>query len=341
MSFPARLTAVCSALALLLAAFVLGSIFSPERIARRNAGAPLVSFTPSVRVSAVDIFARASDSAPLLTLTRQGANLWQASSGSLSYPASSDRVAALLQGLQHMRRGNLVTRDPSKRSELGLDNGSAHMVRLRVEGRPDVTLLVGKRAASGDEEYVMARGEPSAYLTRSAIGILLDQDRTYWYDLRVLPADIQGSTILSISVRGSIRLGPQSEGALRGDYTLARTAAASSGQGTQAGQPTGWQIEGQKTEVNVLAASTMAERIASLEGVDFAQAPPARSSVAGGLLQVTVLALNGDRYILRVSPGPEPGKLFLTTSFSPLAYVVDSLTLSRTVFPLSDLLAGP
>ena len=85
----------------------------------------------------------------------------------------------------------------------------------------------------------------------------------------------------------------------------------------------------------------MAERIASLEGIDFAQAPPGQSSAAGGLLQITVLALNGDRYILRVSPGPEPGKLLLTTSFSPLAYVVDSLTLTRTVFALSELLARP
>ena len=229
MSFAARLTAVCSALAALLAILVLGTVFSPERIQQRNAGAPLVPFTPSVRVTAVDIFTRASDAAPLLTLTRKGANQWEASSGSLSYPASSDRVAALLHGLQDMRRGNLVTRDPAKRTELGLDDDAAHMVRLRAEGRPDLPLLVGKRAASGDEEYVMARGEPSAYLTRSAIGILLDQDRSYWYDLRVLPVDIQGSTILSIGVRGSIRLGSPLEGVLRGDYALVRVAAAQAG----------------------------------------------------------------------------------------------------------------
>jgi len=318
MSFRARLLAVCSASALLAVALVLGIVFSPQQVAQRKAGAPLVALPASARITSVDIFTRASDKAPLLTLKSSGPNRWEAESGGLAYPASPDRIAALLEGLRGMRRGDLVTTDPAKRPELGLDGDTAHMVLLHAEGA-EVALLVGKRAASGDEEYVMARGEPAAYLTRSSVGILLDQDSAYWYDLRVLPEDIQGGTILGITVGGS---------SVKDAYSLER------GQGAQ-GE---WRIRGRQEPVNPLAASAMADRLAELSGLDFAKSPPAARAGAPEGFQVTITAINGERYVLRISPGAEPERLFLTTSWSPWTYVVDSRALSRAVFPLSDLL---
>jgi len=329
MSFPARLASVCAAIVLLVAVWILGIVFSPQRVAQRSAGAPLVSLPASAQIRSVDIFARATDPAPIVTLKKNGPREWDVSAGSLSFPASADRVAALLQGLRDMRRGNLVTRDPIKLDSLGLDNERAHRVVLHREGAPDTSLLVGKRAASGDEEYVKASGDPSAWLTRSSVGILLAQDRPYWYDLRVLPEDIQGGTIFSIAVAGSVRLGAPEEKVLGGSYTLSRRAAQSSE----------WVIQGQKTSVSPLAAATMADRLAQLEGMDFAQSAVGDTAPDAGLLQVTIVAINGDRYILRVTGGAEPGKILLTTSWSPWTYVMDPATLARTVLPLQSLLA--
>jgi len=327
MSFPARLASVCAALVLLVAAWVLGIVFSPQRVAQRSAGAPLVSLLGSRQIVSLDIFARASDPAPIASLKRVGLNQWEVGAGSLSFPASADRVAALLQGLRDMRRGNLVTRDPTKLDSLGLDEDTAHKVVMHMQGAPDTALLVGKRAASGDEEYVKASGDPSAWLTRSSVGILLAQDRSYWYDLRVMPEDIQGGTIFSINVSGSVRLGGPGEKVLGGSYTLSRRSAQSSE----------WVIQGQKAAVSPLAAATMADRLALLEGIDFAQSAVGDTAPDAGLLQVTIVAINGDRYILRITGGAEPGKILLTTSWSPWTYVMEPAALARIVFAESAL----
>ena len=328
MSFPARLALVCAALVILVTAFVLGIVYSPQCVAQRSAGAPLVSLPSSVQILSVDIFMRASDPAPIATLNRKGPNQWDVVAGSLSYPASGERVAALLQGVRDMRRGNLVTRDPGKLDSLGLGDDTAHRVVLHLEGSADMTLLVGKRAASGDEEYVKAQGDPSAWLTRSTVGILLGQDRSYWYDLRVLPEDIQGNTIFGIAVAGSVRLGTSGERMLSGSYTLSRRSAQSSE----------WVLQGQKAAVSPLAAATMADRLAQLEGIDFAQSAIGDAAPDSGLLRVTIIAINGDRYIVRITGGAEPGKILLTTSWSPWTYVLDPATLARTVFAESALL---
>jgi len=319
-TFTARLAAVCTALALLAAAFILGRVFSPQRMEERRSGAPLVSLGHSAQVASVDVYSHATDSTPLVTLQRKGANLWEAAGGDTPYPASSDRVAVLLQGLLDLRRGNLVSSDPAKMANLGLDPASAHLVILHAEGRPDVALLVGKRAPSGDQEYVELRGESSAFLTRSSIGILLSQDRSYWYGLRVLPDDVQSGAIMSVAVSGSLIGAP---------YALLRVPA---------GQSFQWQLHGQNAAVNQTAATAMIDRLAQLEGIDFAPGGTPASQ-AGRLLEVTVIALNGDRYILRVGAGSHNGELSLTTSWSPWTYVLDSLTLTRTIFRLSDLLA--
>ncbi|MGA2764030.1 MAG: DUF4340 domain-containing protein [Spirochaetia bacterium] len=316
MSFKARLAAVFGALAVLAAAFVLGSVFSPQRLEERRSGAPLISLGPSPQISSVDVYTRAADAAPLLSLQRKGANLWEAAGGPATYPASADRVAALLQGLIGLRRGKLASSDPAKMADLGLEPETAHQVVLHVEGKPEIALLIGKRAPSGDEEYVKVKGEPSAFLTRSSLGVLLSQERSYWYELHVLPDDVQAATVMSINVSGSSVGAP---------FTLLRVPA---------GQSFEWQIQGKKVSVNQMAATAMVDRVTRLEGIDFAQEPASGSPS----LQITVVALNGDRYILRVNQGPKDGKVFLTTSWSPWTYVVDSFTLSRTVFPLSDLL---
>jgi len=316
-SFTARLGVVLAALALLVAAYILGVLFSPERLEERRSGAPLITLGPSAQVASLDIYSHAADSVPLVTLQRRGANVWETAGNGVSYPASSDRVAALLQGLLGLRRGNLVSSDPAKMADLGLDPASAHQVVLHVEGKPDVALLVGKRAPSGDEEYVELRGDRSAFLARSSIGILLSQDRSYWYGLRVLPDDVQSTTIMSVAVSGDSVGSP---------YTLQRVPA---------GQSFQWQFRDRKAAVNQTAATAMVERLAQLEGTDFAPGGGATK-----LLQVTVIALNGDRYILRLGPGSQSGELLLTTSWSPWTYVVDSVTLSRTIFSVSDLLAA-
>ncbi len=318
MSFSARLAVVLGALALLAAGFILGLVFSPGRMEERRAGAPLIPLSSSVQVSSVEVYSRADDSSPVVTLQRKGANLWEAHTGDATYPASADRVAALLQELLDLRRGNLVTSDPARMAGLGLDPQDAHRVVLHAAGTPVVAILIGKRAPSGDEEYVKLPAEKPAFLTRSSLGVLLSQDRSYWYELRVLPEDVQSTTIMSVAVSGSLTGAP---------FTLVRVPA---GQGYQ------WQLQGRSAPVNQTAATAMIDRVAQLEGTDFAQSAPA----ARDELQITVIALNGDRYILRISRGTESGKLLLTTSWSPWTYEIDSSTLSRTIFTASDLLAG-
>ncbi len=106
-------------------------------------------------------------------------------------------------------------------------------------GKPEVAIPVAKRVPRGDEEYVKVPAEKAAFLTRSSLGVLLGRDRSCWYELRVVPEDVQPTTIISVAVSGSSTGAP---------FTLVRAPA---GQGYQ------WQLQRRSAPVNQTAAAAM------------------------------------------------------------------------------------
>ena len=321
MGFRSRVISLCAAIVLLTASLVLGILFSPERVQARSTGKPLIE--KGFEVEGIDIDSKAETLATL----RRRASGWEAqAAGGRVYPASGERLAIFLRHLAGLTQGRLASRDSGHFGELGLGEDARRLV-LRLAGpkgaagtERQTTLLVGKRGPSGDEDYVMVEGENAAYLVRGSLSFFLAQERSYWYELHVLPDDVQGNSIAAITIA-----------AVTGSYTLSRKS------GTQ-GAP--WSLEGDGAPVNQTAAGAMANALANLEGEAFADPPPADTSKAtGGVgrLAIEVSTHEGKKYSLSLRAGPESGKLTVTTSWSPWTYTVDEAQLRRAVLPLSSL----
>ena len=325
-----RFVLAAATLAGLVALFIGGLLFSPQKQQARAAEAPLLPIASGVQLTGVDIVRPGAAQVSL----RPRDSRWEAEVDGRSFPASSERIQALAMLLAGLQRGSLMTRDPVRSAELGLGLEQARLLVLHLAGRPNIALEVGERAPSGEEDYVRVRGESAVYLVRSSLSVLLAQDLAYWFDLRVLPGEVRGETIARITVRGGVDLGSPA-GVLRGNYTLQR------GSGERSGE---WSLSGTSERVDAAVAASMADSLALLEGEDFLEdAQPAlaaaRPAPDRGTLEVEVATLEGKAYSLRVRAGPEPGLALLTAGGSPWTYLVREAQLRRAIRPTAELLA--
>lgn len=327
MGFRVRLLLATGLLAVLVALFVVGLLFSPQQRRARAAGAPLLPGIVGVGIEGLDIVR--PEAGELRLRLREGS--WEVQNDGRSFPASADRVLALLRLASSLQRGALVTRDPGRSAELGLGDREEQLLVLHLDGRPDVALEVGARAPSGEEDYIRIRGDAAVYLVRGNLSVILAQDRTYWYDLRLLPADVQPQTMTHIAVRGSVDLGSPG-GVLEGGYALQRASVENGG---------GWTMPGAGRPVDSLAADSLASSLALLEAEDFLEAHLGpRTAPSGAGLEVEVTTIEGKTYRLEVHAGPQPGLVLVTTSWSPWTYLLRAAVLRRAVRPASELLAA-
>ena len=325
MTFRARLLAVCGALAVLLVLFFLGILFSPERMQARTSAQPLL---PGVSAQKIDRIEIVENGAPAVQL-RRTAHGWETPQGTTAYPVSADRVATFVRTVAGLRRTSRVTSDPQHLSELGLSGEGSRLLVLHQAGAPDVALQVGKRGPSGDADYVRVQGQDQVYLARGTLSFFLSQDASYWYELHVLPDDVQGTTIAAITVSGELEIDDSGGAVLRGGYTLRRPSADRLDQ---------WTVGGDPRPADRVSAGAMASSLANLEGVDFAESKAGASGVGAGRLDIVVKTFEGKTYELFVTRGREPGKVRVTTDWSPWTYVVNAVPLQRAVLPESRLL---
>jgi hypothetical protein len=313
-SFRARLAGLCAALAVLAGLFLLGLLLPQEGRAARAEEAPLLPLSSPAEISEIEIQAGGQ----ALALDRIDGG-WEAREGGRVWPASPERADALAALLAGLRRGSLVSSDPARRGELGLEGGPLLVLR-RGEGRPELRLRVGARAPGGQEDYVSLEGRPEVYLVRGNLSVLLAQDRAYWLNLYVFPDEVRGETIARVTVRGTV---PTGEGDLiRGGYTLARSDQ-------------GWTLDG--APADQATAQAMAEALAQLQGEDLVEATavPGAPGPASGGLEATVTTRDGRSWSFRAQW--EGKRLLLRPSGSPWVYPVNPRLLARAIRPAAEL----
>ncbi|MGA2481029.1 MAG: DUF4340 domain-containing protein, partial [Spirochaetia bacterium] len=257
MSFRARLLSLCSVAAGLLILLVLGILFSTESVQSRRASQSLLPRLDAQKIDGVDIMGNGQPEIQL----KKTAEGWKIPIGGQTYPASADRIAAFLRIVTGLQRTSLVSTSAQHLGELGLTPETARLLVIHQPGMAEVGLLVGKRGPGGDADYVQVRGESPVYLARGSLAFFLAQEPSYWYELHVLPDDVQGDTITSITVKGSLRLDTDVAVEIRGGYTLQRPSADRLDQ---------WNLGSPGRKADRVTAGAMASSLAQLEGIDFA-----------------------------------------------------------------------
>lgn len=172
-------------------------------------------------VSSVRLFTAGADEVPAVTLQRQdapagaaaetAAGLDDASTSSPrwsveqrhGYPLDAVKLRKLLLAIADARIIEEKTSDPKRYGTLGLaglDAGDADGVRIQLSP-VEVNLLVGKRAAAGQSNYVRRAGEPQALLIDTAIEVPAKPEDWLLKELLDIPA--QRIQSIAVTLQGA------------------------------------------------------------------------------------------------------------------------------------------
>ena len=105
-----------------------------------------------------------------------------------------------------------------------------------------------------------------------------------------------------------------------------------------ADKPDQWIVGADGRPADRVTSGAMTSSLANLEGVDFDESKTGTTGGRAGRLGIVVKTFEGKTYTLSVSRTPEPGKVRVTTDWSPWTYVVNAVPLQRAVLPESRLL---
>ncbi len=274
MSFRARVVILGSAFLLLLAALVLGAVFSPRGTEQRVVEALMF---PGVKASAVR---RVEVADPGSRIVLQKGSAWTLELAGSSFPASQERADALVRSVVSLNRGTLISRRLQDPASLGFGSqGEKRLTFFGAAGEVLCELSAGKQASSGRGSYLRAGQAPEVWLTGDALTPYLTTARSFWADLRVLPQDVSSPAVMRLSI--SSRSGKQFA------WTVMREADAQHRQK--------WVLAGRTvTAIKQEKVDALVNAVTGLAGADFLTGVPDRAAFLSPSA-VVVISLTDNR----------------------------------------------
>ncbi|MGA2974836.1 MAG: DUF4340 domain-containing protein [Spirochaetia bacterium] len=268
MSFRRTVIILSSVFMILLCLFIVGLVFSPRGTTQRAAATLLFPGLKPQSVARIEI----SDSASRVVLTKSGA--WTIDVSGKPYPASQQRADALIQAVASLTRGSLVTRNAQAAAGLGIGTQAGKSIALSdANGKTLCQIQVGKNGAGGQGFYLQAGKASEVWQTGQALSSSLTTDRAFWADLRILPQNATGDSVIRLSV--SERTGKPFS------WTSTRERDAQN--------KVSWTLAGvSPAKVQQAKLDAIANAVTGLTGSDFLTDPSQASSLASPAATVIV-----------------------------------------------------
>jgi hypothetical protein len=258
LSFQRKVLILGILIAVLAGTYILGLVFSPARIGRREAEAPLIAgFNRQLRDRVAEI--RISSDQGNLKLAKRG-DAWILPEGDREYPASATRIETLLDFLADLARTRIVTSNPDAWEEFQVHSESARRIQLLDSAGDELTeIIVGKSSVGSEDSYVRLGGSNEILLTARSFNYYLNVEERFWAYLRIFPEDLEGQSIMRITVDSTLQFEDQEPDPLR--YTLVLSSE----------QPAVWKlVERSEVDLDNSKVDLLASNLADLEGSEFA-----------------------------------------------------------------------
>jgi hypothetical protein len=328
LAFRKKLLTLSGVIAVLAVAYVLGLIFSPASVRRREVETPLVPHFETAGVAQV----RLTTADGSISLKKQGQQ-WLVPIGTEEYPASESRIEALLEFIRTIRRSRLITSNPEAWADFGVEQSASNRIEL-LDATDNVLLeiIVGKEDEARGGSYVRLGSSDEVVLVNRLFDYYLNTAGQFWSYLRMFPKDLEGTDLNRISVQSPAGFPGADSPAL--NYTLLL------GEERQRN----WKVLGAASgsEVDNDKVDRLAGTLASLEGANFAGGVDA---AAAGLSTpvAEILASTADGQDLRLLVGSPAGeeRYYATVEGSSYIYEVALFRLQSLFRPLSDLRPEP
>lgn len=323
MTFRKRVISLSVVIAVLAAAYVLGLVFSPASVRKRELETPLVEHLRAEEVAEI----RLSTPDGSITLERRG-DEWYVPVENNEYPASQGRIDALLDFVQSMKRSRLVTANPEAWEDFGVDaTASQKILLLDQAGNGLLELLVGRVDEGRGGTYVRLEGSNEVVLVNRMFDYYLNTAGRFWSYLRVFPAALEGGQINRISVKSPAGFPGQDSPALT--YTLLL--------GDERQRE--WEVlgAGAAGELDNGKVDRLANALADLEGTDFAAVEPAEAGLASPAAEILVSTSDGQDFRLLIGDPAGEERYYAALEGGDYVYQVAAFRVENLFQPLSAL----
>lgn len=319
LSFRRKVLILGAIIAVLAAAYVLGLVFSPARMGRREAETPLLpDFNRNQRdlVAAVEL----SGEEGSLKLVKKEES-WVLPGGAREYPASRSRIDAFFNFLAETKRTRVVTGNPQAWPDFGVGDEARRRIRL-FDGAGNILtdIIVGKAAAGGGDDYVRLGDSNDVVLSNRSFDYYLNVEDKFWSYLRIFPEDLEGQSLMRISV--------DSPGPLH--YTLVLDAE----------QRNLWRVAGQpQLPLDNAEVDLLANNLADLEGTEFAAAVDrAEAGLTDPTARILLSTQDDKDFRLLIGGAAGEDQLYVALEDGPYIYKVSEWRLKGILKPVDDLL---
>lgn len=313
MRYEKKVAALGGSLALLLAIWGAGTLFSPERRATRAESKKLLS-AKAEEAASISIGA--------LSLVKESGAWFIAESG-VKLPVQESRVKSFLETASSVNRLKPMGKTKAAWASFELDEAKAKPVLVKDgKGRTLADFAIGGYAATGGEVYLRLAGSEVSYAVDGAIASYAGSDKRSWLDLRAMPGLLPEADVEAVSIRASIALDGAGKPPLALDYSLRRSEK-------------GW--EGIPGAIDGVAVSALIRSVLTIEGEDIVAAPPpdAFSPVAA---RIELSLGKGGSKVLEVGKAAGEGRFYLRLAGGQYVYELSAYGLRNALKKPADLL---
>jgi hypothetical protein len=234
-------------------------VFSPARVGRREAETPLIpDFNQEQRRQVGEI--RINSDEGKLQLVKKG-DAWVLPGGDPEYPASEAKISGFFDFLADLKRTRVVTDNPETWAEFELGREALKRIQLLDRsGAKIVEIIVGKPAIGGGDDYVRLADSNEIVQLSSSFSYYLNVEEKFWSHLRIFPEELDGQTLMRITVQSTVVFSDGTPGPL--NYTLVLNPQP----------PNLWQfLDRPETTLDAEMIDQLAGSLADLEGAEFAR----------------------------------------------------------------------
>jgi len=317
MRYEKKVTALSGALAILLAIWAAGLVFSPERVAARSESARLIAGKAS---DVASISLRSAAGGASVELVKSG-SAWSLADGAARFPVQGQRVSSFLEDFGSISRLRVVAHSKESWSGFQLDEAQAKRALLKdASGKVLADVYVGGSGPTGSEIYLRRAGSDDSYSAESGIASYLGYGRSTWLDLRLLGGLKEGD-VQSFTPKSSIALDGKGKPLTVVDSSLTRD-----GKGWKSGA----------AQIDPDASSSLLRAIVNLQGEDYVAAPPA-DAFARIDARIALDLGSGQTKVLEVGSPAGDNRFYARQTGGSLTFILSSFSLHGALKSLSEL----
>ncbi len=200
MTYKNKILSLSSAIAVLTIIFILGVIFSPERVQEKRSREKLFNIDLMDTVG----YFRISTNEGFAELNRES-GIWMVKAENNEYPVSEYKVENFFDSIFNLNKFQTVGTNKEHWEKFDLTEDKARYVMLKnKKGEELFTLYIGKSGPAERGEYIRSTGSDETYLTDGTLKRYFYKDINYWCQLRILPDDVDSTSITSMNITADV-----------------------------------------------------------------------------------------------------------------------------------------